>query len=280
MSAPAPEIFGPRLDVRPWFVRDRSALLTLLGDLSADDWSRPTAAAPWTVGDVVAHLLGDDVGRLARTRDGHAVDGPGPDGSLAEFIHRINDEWVLAARRISPPVLRDLLAVTSEQVLALWRDTDLDATGEPVTWAGPDPAPVWLDCARDFTEYWVHRMQICEATGHPDRGGPQIVHRVLDTLLRAMPFTLLDLPRPDGTTLTLTVGGAAGGSWSWCSDGGRWWPAAPGPGPSTVIAVDRPDPLWRLCVRMIEPADAARAAVVTGDREVADVALRIVSIIR
>jgi hypothetical protein len=75
---------------------------------------------------------------------------------LAAFIHRFNDEWVQAVRRVSPRLLLDLLDVPSPQVLALWRDIDLDASSEPVTGAGPDPAPVWLDCARDFTEYWVH----------------------------------------------------------------------------------------------------------------------------
>jgi hypothetical protein len=57
----------------------------------------------------------------------------------------------------------------------MWRDLDLDALGEPVSWAGPDPAPLWLDCARDFTEYWVHQQQIRDATGRPDTGGPPMV---------------------------------------------------------------------------------------------------------
>jgi len=34
-----------------------------------------------------------------------------------------------------------------------------------VSWAGPEPAPVWLDAARDFSEYWTHQQQICDATG-------------------------------------------------------------------------------------------------------------------
>ena len=84
--------FGPRIDVRNQFDRDRAALLRLLHELTPADWERATAAAPWVVRDVVAHVLGDDVGRLARMRDGHAVAAPSSDEPLASFIHRLNDE--------------------------------------------------------------------------------------------------------------------------------------------------------------------------------------------
>ena len=57
--------------------RDRAELLDLLRALSAVEWEQPTVAAPWVVRDVVAHIFGDDVSRLARGRDGHQVDAPG-----------------------------------------------------------------------------------------------------------------------------------------------------------------------------------------------------------
>jgi hypothetical protein len=161
-------------------------------------------------------------------------------------------------------------------VLDHWNGLDLDATGEPVTWAGPGPAPVWLDCARDVTEYWVHHQQLREATGRPGGADPAVVHAVLDTFLRAMPHTLVGLDRPDGATLTVAVPGAAGGRWSWRSTGSRWWPVDP-VGAGTVVTVDA-DTLWRLCVRMVEPQEAR--VTVAGDRELADAALQIVSIIR
>ncbi|MGH3585125.1 MAG: maleylpyruvate isomerase N-terminal domain-containing protein [Pseudonocardia sp.] len=49
--------FGRRIDARDVFGRDRDVLLQLLRDLSPDEWERPTAAAPWVVRDVVAHLV-------------------------------------------------------------------------------------------------------------------------------------------------------------------------------------------------------------------------------
>jgi len=111
--------FGPKVDARRLLEQDRATLLRLVQGLAPDEWERPTAAAPWLVRDVVAHLLGDDLSRLARTRDGHSPVGPKQDEPLAAFIHRFNDEWVQAARRVSPPLLLDLLDLTSPQVLAL-----------------------------------------------------------------------------------------------------------------------------------------------------------------
>jgi uncharacterized protein (TIGR03083 family) len=274
-----PAWFGVKIDARDVFEQDRTVLLHLLRELTAEDWERPTAAAPWAVRDVVAHLLGDDVGRLSRMRDGHRVGSPAADETLATFIHRLNDEWVRAAGRISPRLLIDMLEVTTPQVLDLWRAVDLDATGEPVSWAGPDPAPVWLDCARDFTEYWVHQQQIREATGRQAASEPAVIRTVLDTFLRAMPYTLAGLSRPAGSALTVVVGGPAGGRWSWRSDGEQWWPSDQGEDRTTIVEIDA-ELLWRLCVRMVEPEEAQQRVTVTGDHEPAATALRIVSIIR
>jgi uncharacterized protein (TIGR03083 family) len=271
--------FGPKVDARPLFEQDRAMLLRLVQDLSPDEWERPTAAAPWLVRDVVAHLLGDDLSRLARTRDGHSPVGPQQDEPLAAFIHRFNDEWVRAARRVSARLLIDMLDLTSPQVLLLWRDIDLDAISEPVTWAGPEPAPVWLDCARDFTEYWIHQQQIRDATGRTDDSDRAVVHLVLDTLLRAMSQTLAGHDRPEGTTLSVAVTGAGGGQWGWQRRGELWLPVDCADG-STLMTFQDAEALWRLCARLIEPDEAERRVTVVGDRSLADAALRIVSIIR
>jgi uncharacterized protein (TIGR03083 family) len=274
------ERFGPKIDAREQFAQDRDVLLRLVRELDPDEWELPTAAAPWVVRDVVAHLLGDDLGRLARTRDGHSLVHPRAGEALPTFLHRINDEWVHATRRLSPRVLVDQLEATSSQVLAMWWDLDLDAVGGEVTWAGPDPAPVWLDCARDFTEYWVHQQQIRDATGRSDPRGPGVVHTVLDTFLRAVPHTVAAQPRPDGATLAVEVGGAGGGRWTWRCEGGRWRWAQHADPPTTIVAFPDPDPLWRLCTRMIEPDEARRRVSLSGDEELAAAMLRIVSIIR
>src|SRR5689334_16093463 len=110
------ERFGTPFDARPFFARVRSDLLDLLAALPPDAWDRLTAAAPWRVRDVVAHLLGDDVGRLSRSRDAHVASGPRPGEPFPAFLHRLNDEWVTATARISPRLLVDLLRTTGPQI--------------------------------------------------------------------------------------------------------------------------------------------------------------------
>jgi uncharacterized protein (TIGR03083 family) len=59
------------LDVSALFQAERERLLGLLVGLTADDWQRPTPCPGWTVLDLANHLLGDDLGWLARNRDGY-----------------------------------------------------------------------------------------------------------------------------------------------------------------------------------------------------------------
>ena len=76
------------IDTRPELDRVRRALSVLLPELSAADWQQPTACAPWLVRDVVAHILGDDLARLSRSRDGHRSPGRAAGETLPVFLHR------------------------------------------------------------------------------------------------------------------------------------------------------------------------------------------------
>jgi uncharacterized damage-inducible protein DinB len=69
MKTPEP-IFTAHL-----FAELRRQLLDLLQGLQPDEWGRPTAATKWNVKDVVAHLLGGDVGNLSRRRDAYTPSG-------------------------------------------------------------------------------------------------------------------------------------------------------------------------------------------------------------
>jgi uncharacterized protein (TIGR03083 family) len=275
------EAWGTPLDARPFFARSRSELIDLLDTLAPDEWHRPTAAAPWTVHDVVAHLLGDDVGRISRARDQYVAPGGRADESLPQLVHRLNDEWVRATARISPRLLVDLLRTTTPQVMGYWQEADLAAQGPAVSWAGLGEAPVWLDCARDFTEDWVHQQQIRQAVGQDSPDEPDVLHAVLETFLRAVPYTLDHHAPEPGTAgrLAVTVPGAAGGTWTWRRADGGWVWTHPSSQAATSITLDADD-LWKLCVRMIEPAEAATRAIVRGDAGLALAALRTVSIIR
>src|ERR1700728_1461006 len=100
------------------FASLRTQLLTLLAGLGEDDWARPTAAPRWSVKDVTTHLLGGDIAILSRRRDVFRPPDPTVAAyeDLVDLINRLNDEWVVAARRMSPCLLRELLAFTGPKV--------------------------------------------------------------------------------------------------------------------------------------------------------------------
>jgi uncharacterized protein (TIGR03083 family) len=272
-------LLGPPIDVRPLFARQQAAFVDLLRGFGPAEWARPTACPGWDVKDVAAHVLGDHVGRLSRHRDGYPPP-PLRDGeALPAFLDRINGEWVDAARRISPRLLTEQLSVTGNQVAEFWQTVDLGALGEAVTWAGPGPAPVWLDAARDFSEYWTHHQQICEATGQAGLTGPDYLGPVLDTFMRALPHTLRHVTAAEGTAVQMTVTGPGGGEWA-CVRGPDHWRLQRQPHSQPAARVElAADTTWRLCTRGITPEQAAGHARVDGDQNLASAALQIVSII-
>jgi uncharacterized protein (TIGR03083 family) len=266
------------------FPGEREALLDLLAVLTPEEWESPTICPGWSVQDIAAHLLADDVGRLSRGRDGH--DNPdfatGLDIStlpgLIAAIDRQNALWVEAMRRASPQVLIDLLRLTGEQTASYFATLDLEAIGAPVDWVGPEPAPVWLDLAREYTERWVHQQQLRDAVGRPGLLEPAWFAPVLDTFVLGLPRALGDAGRP-GQTVLLTITGEAGGQWL-AQRGDSRWTLAPGSAaaPDAAVSLDQ-DHAWRLFTRGITPQQARQVATLSGDSELTTRALETISIL-
>ncbi|MGW0732168.1 maleylpyruvate isomerase family mycothiol-dependent enzyme [Streptomyces sp. NPDC002851] len=280
-----PPWLGPPIDARCLFAPEQAALTATLRDLDRADWAKE-AVPGWTVRDVAAHLLGDYYGRLSRDRDGHR-DGPtfAPGETLETFIHRINEEWVDALRRVSPAALTDTLDMIGRQVAHFFGTTDPNSPSLGVSWAGVDPAPMWLDTARDFTEFWTHRQQIRHATGQATDPDPRPLSVVLDTFMRALPHTLRDTRAPTGTQIQVHVTGPPGGTWTATATQNHWSLAKPEPEPKTEAGPPAarltlaPETAWRLCTRGLTPDTAFAEADVDGDPQLAEAACQIVSII-
>jgi uncharacterized protein (TIGR03083 family) len=269
--------WGPPIDVLPLLAREEQSLLAVLGQFTPEQWAAPTVCTGWTVHDVAAHILGDKLGRLSRDRDGYRVDEPGDD--LPAFINRINADWVLACRRLSPEVLFAMLVDVSAQIVDVWSRVDVDELGGPVSWAGPEPAPIWLDAAREYTEYWVHQQQIREAAGVALLDQAEFVEPVVDTFMRALPHALRGCVAADGKQAAYTVTGL--GTWTATRAGGRWTVARGGP-VRTPLASATTDAgtFWRLCTRNIQLRDVRDRVKLKGDKAVGEAILAMVSIIR
>jgi uncharacterized protein (TIGR03083 family) len=249
-------------------------LIALLRGLGPGDWERPTACALWSVRDITAHLLDDDLRRLSFHRDGQpppAIDGY---ASLVAMINRMNAEWVAVARRMSPRVLVDLLEVTGPMVVELFRSIDPHAPAHwAVAWAGEEASAHWFDVGRDYTERWLHQQQIRDAVGAPPLIGREWLHPVIDLFVRAVPVAYRAVVREDGTAVRLAIEGPAGGDWTLRREAGAWrLLVGRHPAPDATVTMSD-DTAWRLFSKGLG-RDTARARVrIAGDQALGEVAL-------
>jgi uncharacterized protein (TIGR03083 family) len=242
------------------FGDDRAALLQLLSSLTPDEWNLPTVCSNWTVKDVALHILGGDLGNISLRRDAFYGLNPAPGEDFVVFLNRINEGWVQEARRISPRLLIDLLAFAGPQLFAYFDTIDLDQVTAHVSWAGPDPSPVWLDVAREYTERWFHQQHIRDAVGRPGQTNPRFLAPVLATFVYALPYTYRDTHAPEGTTVQVHITGDAGGDWSLVREPSAWklYQVTPD-APTTTITMDQ-STAWRLLTKSLTP-EAARSAI-------------------
>ncbi|MBN1669250.1 MAG: maleylpyruvate isomerase family mycothiol-dependent enzyme [Anaerolineales bacterium] len=259
-----------------------SALLELLDNLRAPDWQAPTICDGWTVKDIALHLLAVEISNLSRKRDGHSLQPPQPLRTAADllaFINELNDSWMQAARRISAPLLIDLLHFTGQQTNEYFASLDPFTLGEPVSWVGPEPAPVWLDLAREYTERWHHQQHIRDAVGQPGLKTPHYLEPVLDTFARAMPHTYRQVAAPVGTSITLTLTGPGGGRWTVQQEGAGWQLYSGAPDNPAAEVLMAGDDAWRLFTGGLEPFELHERVEIRGNAQLGAQVLEMVSII-
>jgi uncharacterized protein (TIGR03083 family) len=272
---------APPADIPELIGLERARLLEMLGTLDEVDWQKPTPCPEWNVLELCSHLVGVDLSSLSRHRDHHL--GTPPPGGMAEeeFIEWIDDlqqEWVKAARRLSPQVVIDLLGWAAPQLVEVFAREDPNALSARVSWAGPDPLPAWLDQVRELSEYWIHRQQLLEALGRPSDLRPELVGPVLDGLRWAYPFRLHPLKGEPGDTVVLAITGPAAVTWNLVVTGDDWaFRSEPGPRVVASLSLNT-EQAWRLLTNNL-PEDERTRLGNSGDPRVLDVILRTRAII-
>jgi|SRR5215470_8267133 len=263
------ELFGPV----------RKELVSLLEGLREEDWARPTAAVKWNVKDVALHILGGDIGNISRRRDAFSLQADlSSYQKLVAFINEINASWVAAARRISAPLLIDLLEHVGRQADEYFAGLDPFALGGPVSWAGTEPMPVWFDVAREYTERWHHQQQIRDATGRPGLYERRVFEPVMDTLVRALPRVFRDVAAPDGTTVSLRLNGVLKKDWSLCK--AQEWRLFEGgqDGSDTEVRIAAEN-AWKIFTRGLRGADALACTEIRGNGVLGEKVLQTVAVI-
>jgi uncharacterized protein (TIGR03083 family) len=280
-SGPSGPPAEPPSDFAGLFLLERARLSELLASLGPADWDRPSPCPGWTVLGLCSHLLGDDLGFVSRHRDGH-FGTPGPDGaSESEFVtwlDGLQNEWVHAARRLSPRIVADLLEWAGPQVTETMRGEDPRARTADVSWAGAAPVPAWLNHARELSEYWIHRQQLLQAVGRPSDLRVDLAGPVLDGLRWAYPFRLGQAPAQPGDSVTIAVAGPVTVTWHLVATPAGW-EYRDVPGTRTVANLEMTtEQAWRLLTNNLPSADRSSVKA-SGDETLLGILLRTRAII-
>lgn len=256
-------------------------LIKVLKSLNQKDWFKPTACALWSVKDVAAHLLGGSLGRLS-DRDEQDIQTMKNELSFEELvrlINRENEEWVKAARRISPSLLIEFIDITDMTLYMHFKNLPMEAPARiPVSWAGEIESSNWMDIAREYTEKWLHQQHIREALGKPLLTSRKWLYPVLDTFMRALPHTYRDVKANEVTSVSVRIEGEAGGDWCLLHQEGMWQLySGVKANTSAYVKMDQ-DLAWRLFTKGITHEAAQAQVRIEGNWELGDRILSTVSI--
>ena len=216
---PKPNSQLPPILVADLFPEISSHLLRLLRSLTLTEWALPTSSSKRTVKDIASHLLDGSLRRLSIHRDGYVpLDSSSrqhADESLMDFLNRLNTEWEVGTRRLSPPVIIALMERADLELADFFHALDPNGPAIfPVAWVGEQQSQNWMDVARDYTEKWHHTQQIFVATNRPSTiVTSRLFYPCLDTFMRALPFTFRDVAAPTGSIVRVVITGEAGGDW-------------------------------------------------------------------
>ncbi|MCC6801488.1 MAG: maleylpyruvate isomerase family mycothiol-dependent enzyme [Anaerolineae bacterium] len=266
----------------PLFPRLYETHFDLLRSLTPEQWGLPTACAGWSVKDVASHMLADDVGWLSGGRDSfrEKPDRPIKEwDDLVDWINLRNEGWVWSTRRMSTRLLVALAPIIGRWLLSYVDSLDPFAPGPVISWAGSDPAPMWMQIGRELTERWMHHQHICDAVGVESLKDAEMVHAVLDMFVRALPYTYRRVEALDGSVITLWLIGDGGGSWSLMRWDDGWRLLAVTELAPTCTVTLPVDTAWRLFTKGMTGEQARRAAIIEGDKTLAEPLLHMVSII-
>lgn len=262
------------IQTRPLLAPLHAALLALLDATPDTDWQRPTILGTWRVRDVAAHLLDVMLRRLSAGRDAHRLDAPA--GTFDSFetttawLNELNHTWVRAADRLSPRVIRELLAVAGPAAVAWLSSRPADAPADfPVGWAGESASQVWMDVGREYTEWWLHQQHLRLALEAPLQESPEWLGPVLQLFVRALPRAYGALAAPEGTVVRVTVTGPSGLSRLLVVSHGGWALQADDDRPARAVATLADRDAWRLWSKSLRGRTAAEVVQVTGDAALA-----------
>ncbi|MGD0703175.1 MAG: maleylpyruvate isomerase family mycothiol-dependent enzyme [Trebonia sp.] len=183
-------------------VAEQDGLDTILGRLDDAEWAAASAAAGWSVADVVLHLAQSEEAVAASTA-GISLADRSPDGAT---VDEVMDRLVRAERHPSAAVLPRWRTARLAAVAAL-RAADPD---QPLPWVAAPLKPATLATTR-LAELWAHGLDITGPLGIAFPDTARLRH-IAWLAYRTLPYAFAragqqphsvscELTAPDGTEI-------------------------------------------------------------------------------
>lgn len=233
--------------------------LALVDTLEAGDWAKPTACTKWSVRDILAHQAGGYTGgtsyreifrqTMIRPQPGQLIEDAINDQQLAERAGKTPQELLVELRRVGP--------VAIEKWAYKFRFGKLFGIPHPIPGFLTLRYLMWVTHSRDT---WMHRLDICRATGKAFVQTPEHDGRIAALVVRDVGRQLEG--KLDGKAILFDLGGVAGGAWQV----GRGQPAA-------TVQMDMLD----FCIfasGRFNYEEARKRATITGDVALAEAAMK------
>ncbi|MBP2326002.1 uncharacterized protein (TIGR03084 family) [Kibdelosporangium banguiense] len=178
----------------------------IFATLTDEQWASPSAAAGWSVVDVVLHLAQSEEtvsatiartpvmpGRLAADREGLSVD-------------EAMDRWV-AAERAGPDVVYPRWQAARHKSMEALRSADPDKAS---AWASAPLRPATMATTR-LAEHWAHALDITEPLGIPYPDTARLRH-IARLGYRTLPYAF-EIAGLQAGPVRAELTGPAGESW-------------------------------------------------------------------
>lgn len=233
--------------------------IRLIEALSPEEWRKPTPCTEWNVRDMVAHQAGSyatglGYGELFRQYLTPPKPGQLPEDAinarqLAERAHKTPADLLAELKQIGEQSVHKLVYGFN---LVRWV-----AIPHPVTGILSLDYIFWIIHSRDT---WIHRLDICIATGRPFELTREHDGRIVALVVRDAAKKMA--AKLGGKSIALTLTGVAGGSWQI------------GPGqPAATLEMDAVDFNLYLSGRA-NLAEVLRKAHITGEKALVEHALK------
>lgn len=192
------------------------ALLDLLEDLDPEEWETPTVCAPWTVADMVGHLIGAAEGEASivegirqhlvaeRRKSDHR--GSHLDAWTALHVERHASlppaQRLARLREVAPAAVRGRSKLP--RLLGPIPVSVVDDTNGSLPEGSPEKVTVGeLNTVIYTRDTWLHRIDIARATGRDPRLDPAVDRRIVADVV-------VEWASRHGRPFSLTLTGPAG----------------------------------------------------------------------